>query len=61
MASAILIIFWLFATVAIVIPGYVYLMQPRLPQFFNDLLLYGKIRGKRKDRTFVQTFEVPKR
>jgi len=61
MASAVLIWIYYVSSVLITISALVHLVAPSLPQFFRDLLLYGKSRGDRTDQTFVQKFlEVPK-
>lgn len=61
MASAILIGFWLLAAFCIGAAGLLHSVAPSLPQFFQDLLLYGKARGKRTKWTAIQAIEVPKR
>ncbi|ELU08197.1 hypothetical protein CAPTEDRAFT_197513 [Capitella teleta] len=60
MASAVLIGFWIFASICIVAPGLLFLIVPNLPQVVIDLLLYGKARGKRTKWSLVQMIEVPK-
>ncbi len=60
MASAVLIAFFTVASIFIALSGLLHIVSPQLPQFFQDLLLYGKARGKRKEKSFVQYFECPK-
>ena len=61
MASVSLIMFWIAASMAITVAGLLHIIAPNLPQLFQDLLLYGKARGKRKSWSIVQIFEVPKK
>lgn len=61
MASAVLIAFWVISSVAIVVAAVLTTFKARLPQGFQDLLFYGKIRGKRTKWTVIQLIEVPKR
>lgn len=61
MASAALIAFWLVSGVAIVVAAVLTTFKASLPQGFQDLLFYGKIRGRRTKWTVVQLIEVPKR
>ena len=60
MASALLIGFWTIAAIFIALAGLIHIIQPRMPQLFQDILLYGKARGKREQKTFLQYLEVPK-
>ena len=61
MASILLITIYIIATAAIAAAGVLFLEIPGLPQVLQDLLLFGKSRGKRKQWTFVRLLEVPKR
>ena len=61
MASAILIGLWTVASIFIALSGLLHIVQPRMPQLFKDALLYGKVRGKREQKTFIQFLEIPKR
>ena len=61
MASALLIAFWSLASAFVALSGFIHTISPHTPQFFQDLLLYGKARGKRKEKTVLQYLEIPNR
>ncbi|XP_074642957.1 polyprenal reductase-like [Tubulanus polymorphus] len=53
-------------SIGIGLGGLFQIVQPRTPQIFQDLFLYGKIKDKAKGRngnreTFIKIIEVPKR
>ena len=60
-SPAIVLVFGV-ASIAIFVLGILQIWMSHLPQFLQDFLLYGKIRGVRENKTFVQKYlEVPKR
>ena len=61
MVATVLTFVWWAAGIAIFLFGLIQLFVPTLPQIIQDLLLYGKARGKRKEKTFLQPIEVPKK
>lgn len=61
MASLGMIYFWVLSGLLIVVGAVLTTIKTHLPQGFQDLLFYGKIRGKRTKWTVVQLIEVPKR
>ncbi|CAH1776683.1 unnamed protein product [Owenia fusiformis] len=56
-----IVCFWLVCGVAILLVGTLLRYASNLPQVIQDLLLYGKVRGQRKDVTAVRKIEIPKR
>jgi len=61
MSSYVMVGFWWAASILAVVLALLHEFSSKLPQFFQDLLLYGKVRGDRKEWSIVQVFEVPKR
>jgi len=61
MASLILVTFWIAASVAIFVAAVLFKSRSRVPQEFEDLLLYGKLRTKERTWSIMQSLEVPKR
>ena len=60
MASVVLMVFWIVCTLAISVAGALHIVAPNLPQYFKDLLLYGKVKDSKGKKTFVSYLEVPK-
>ena len=52
--------YYVFSAV-IAVMGIAQLFPSKMPQFVQDLVLYGKIKGDRKQWTVVQLLEVPKK
>jgi len=61
MASWLLVGFWTLTGLAIVFAAVLTRVKAHLPQTFQDLLFYGKVRGKRTKWSVIQLLEVPKR
>ena len=58
-----IVIFWIAAAAAIFVAAVLFSVRSKLglPQEFEDLLLYGKLRAKEREWSIIQSMEVPKR
>jgi hypothetical protein len=59
-AIALVVVFVSFSIViSVAVP--LQILKPKTSQLLQDIVLYGKTRGKRKTLTSLQKLEVPKR
>ncbi|KAK2166498.1 hypothetical protein LSH36_38g01036 [Paralvinella palmiformis] len=61
MAAVLLCLYWFLFSVACWLLAAIHIYDLKLPQLINDILLFGKMKDKKRKWTIAQWFEMPKR